>query len=482
MSIERPSTAAATTTRPPRVLVVAYHFPPEGSVGTHRTLRLVRHLSTSGWDVTVLTGTPSTYSAGCVIDPDLLGRVPGNVRVVRAPALRPVDRVTGLLKRNRRTSNGGKPQTISQGTSSSRNGLRLSIARSKKWVEGVLGIPDQHVSWLGPAIAAGMNASIGRRPDVIYSTSPPWTGQLVARALASLLRCSWVADFRDPWARAPWRESRQPVATRAAEVMERAVVRRADAIVFTTRTNMEENASFYGAAATKFHLVRNGCDRAEFEGLVPRVRDDRFTILHAGSMYGGRRPAVLFSALASLRDRGVIDARSFCFRQIGRVALGGVDVAAESARFGLQGLVEVLDTLPRRDILREMAGASCLLLLQQGTTVSIPGKLFEYFAAGRPILAIAEAGETADLVRASGCGVAVTPEDQAGLEAAIEQLLRGARFTPPPVELFDGELRTREIEGILARVSRRCVSPASASSEPLAERPCPTSASTGAQR
>jgi glycosyltransferase involved in cell wall biosynthesis len=482
MNSDRPSTAVATTTHPPRVLVVAYHFPPEGSVGTHRTLRLVRHLAASGWDITVLTGTTSTYSSGCVIDRDLLERVPGNVRVVRAPALRPVDRVTGLFGRKARSSHGAKAQPNTSTSRPSAGGRRTRIAHYKKRLDAVLGIPDQHVGWLWPAIAAGMTASIGRAPDVIYSTAPPWTGQLVARALSSLLRCSWVADFRDPWARAPWREARLPLATRAAELMERAVVRRADAIVFTTRTNMEENAAFYGAAAAKFHLVRNGCDRAEFDGLAPVVRDDRFTILHAGSMYGGRRPSVLFSALASLRDRGVIDARSFCFRQIGRVALGGVDVAAESARLGLQGLVEVLETMPRRDILREMAGASCLLLLQPGTTVSIPGKLFEYFAAGRPILAIAEAGETADLVRASGCGLAVLPDDQAGMEAAIERLVRGSSFTPPPIELFDGQLRTREIVSILERVSRRHASPLPTSPEPMPEQPCPTSASSGAQR
>jgi glycosyltransferase involved in cell wall biosynthesis len=276
------------------------------------------------------------------------------------------------------------------------------------------------------------------------------------------------------------------VATRAAEILERTVVRRADAIVFTTRTNMEENRAFYGSAlAGKFHLVRNGCDRAEFEGLTPPARDDRFTILHAGSMYGGRRPSTFLKAIASLRDRGVIDARSFCFRQMGRVALAGFDLATESARLGLQGLVETVATQPRRDVLREMMGASCLLLLQPGTTVSIPGKLFEYFAAGRPILAIAEAGETADLVRASGSGLAVLPDDQRGLEQAIEQLIRnGTAFPPPPLELFDGALRTADLVNVLERVIRGGTPSSKMSGEPVAEPTRATSAPTipGAQR
>jgi glycosyltransferase involved in cell wall biosynthesis len=462
---DAPTTAVATKDRPPRVLVIAYHFPPEGSVGTHRTLRLVRKLSDLGWDITVLTGTEKTYSSGCVIDRDLMARVPTHVRVVRAPALRPVDRLTNILKSLRASSSGaGSPAHVSGAPS----GQALPSPPSlKKKIEAILRIPDHHAGWMMPAVAAGVAATIGRTPDVIYSTAPPWTGQVIARALAGVLRRPWVADFRDPWARAPWREDRLPAATRAAEWLERLVVRRADAIVFTTRTNMEENSAFYRAMAAKFHLVRNGCDRAEFDQLEPIVRDGRFTILHAGSMYGGRRPVALLSALAALRNRGVIDARTFCFRQIGRVSLGGFDLAAESARLGLQGLVELDDTRPRREILREMLGASCLLLLQPGTTVSIPGKLFEYFAAGRPVLAIAEAGETADLVRASGCGVAVLPDDQAGLERAIEAPIKSdGTLTAPPMELYDGELRTRELVTLLEHVSQRAAAP---SLRPLGE-------------
>jgi hypothetical protein len=138
------------------------------------------------------------------------------------------------------------------------------------------------------------------------------------------------------------------------------------------------------------------------------------------------------------------------------VSLPGFDVAAERARLELGGLVELAPSQPRRDILREMLSASCLLLLQPGTTVSIPGKLFEYFASGRPILAVAEEGETSDLVRASGRGLAVLPDDQAGLEHALETLVRG-RFAagPPQPELFDGEVRTSELIAVIEGASRR---------------------------
>jgi glycosyltransferase involved in cell wall biosynthesis len=213
--------------------------------------------------------------------------------------------------------------------------------------------------------------------------------------------------------------------------------------------------------ASKFRLVRNGCDRDEFEGLAPLPGDGRFTMLHAGSLYGGRKPTALLAALAALRDRGVIDARSFCFRQIGRVALSGFDMAQERNRLGLQEIVEILPSMPRRDILREMISASCLLLLQPGTTVSIPGKLFEYLTAGRPLLALAEEGETSDIVRESGQGVAVLPDDQPHIERALEQLLASARSIPdsPMTVRSDGELRTRELAHVLESVCRTSLPP-----------------------
>ena len=437
-------------------MVVAYCFPPEGSIGTQRTLRLVRELVARQWDVTVVTGTLATYPASSPIDRDLLERVPAGVEVLRAAVLRPFERRSAAVDGGRSAASDGAA-TRSNRTATASSAATGRLRELKRHLQALLRIPDQHVGWVLPAAAKGIAAGMRQRPDVLYSTAPPWTGQLVARAIASALGCPWVADFRDPWARAPWRENWVPAARRAAAIFERSVVRRADAIVFTTRTNMDEYAQHYGPeTAAKFHLVRNGCDRDEFDGLVPLAGDGRFTMLHAGSLYGGRKPTALFAALAGLRDRGVIDARSFCFRQIGRVALSGFDMAEERDRLGLQGIVEMLPAMPRRDILREMLSASSLLLLQPGTTVSIPGKLFEYLTAGRPILAIAEEGETSDIVRESGRGIAILPEDQPHIEQAIEQLVVRARQSPAaaPIAQGDGELRTRELAQVLESVCR----------------------------
>jgi glycosyltransferase involved in cell wall biosynthesis len=122
---------------------------------------------------------------------------------------------------------------------------------------------------------------------------------------------------------------------------------------------------------------------------------------------------------------------------------------------GLEGVVEFASHLPRRDCLQEMLDASALLIVQPVTTVSIPAKLYEYMAAGRPILALAEpGGETADLVTRSGAGLAVLADDEAAIEDALVSVVRlaGEGFAPVDPQTYDGDVRAAELRAILASV------------------------------
>jgi glycosyltransferase involved in cell wall biosynthesis len=104
-------------------------------------------------------------------------------------------------------------------------------------------------------------------------------------------------------------------------------------------------------------------------------------------------------------------------------------------------------------VLQEMVNASALLIVQPVTTVSIPAKLYEYMAAGRPVLALAEpGGETAELVRHSGAGLAVPADDEAAIEQAFTRLVNDApgTFVPVPRSVYDGALRAEDIRKVLS--------------------------------
>jgi glycosyltransferase involved in cell wall biosynthesis len=440
--------------RRPRALVVAYDFPPHAAIGTMRTLRVVQQLARENWDVTVLTSDPRTYRPGAPVDEALLARVPLDVRVVRARAFRGFElskTVGGAIVRRRRAESNSF-QLDAPRPSHSDVAKRGVVGRAIDAVDAALAIPDHESAWLVPAIMRGLAISATWRPEVLYSSSPPWTAQLVTYALASALRCPWVADFRDPWGRAPWRGDRFAFAMNAARRLEHMVVRRADRVLFVAQSNRDEFAGHYGAdLAAKFQVVANGCDTTEFRNLdSPAVPDKRFVLLHAGSLYAGRTPLPLFRAIAAAIKRGSIDPHRFRLRFLGAVALRRSDLGSVCEELGLEQVVEFAARVPRAESLRAMTSASGLLLLQPGHAVAVPGKVYEYFAAGRPIFAIAE-GETAAIVRRSGIGVSVGPDDEASIVSALEQFIEMASqpITPPPLDLFDGTIRAAETVAIL---------------------------------
>jgi glycosyltransferase involved in cell wall biosynthesis len=443
-----------------RTLVVAYDFPPHAAIGTQRTLRFVRHIDAEGWPVAVLTGDPSRYRKGTPVDDALVQRVPAGVNVVRTNVMRPLDALTGLL----RPASGAPPKPESGSTAARREpGLapRASGLRSiKEWIDVLSTIPDAEVGWLLPAIMRGVRVARQSRAEVIYSSAPPWTGHLVAGAIAAITKRPWVADFRDPWARAPWRSARaHPFANRAATRLERWAVERASAIVFTTDAVREEFAQRYGTAlAAKFSVVPNGCDASMFDG-IPHESPANFVLLHAGSLYGGRDPRPLFRAIASAIGSGRIDRNSFRLQLLGVVALRGSDLEGAIRDAGLEDVVQLLPRADHQSSLRAMRKASALLLLQQGTTMSVPAKVYEYMAAGKRIFAICDEGETAALVRANGASVVAPPADARALEDALVAFVNAGDAAQPSADraLFDGAVGAAKIRAVVEAVARRDV-------------------------
>jgi glycosyltransferase involved in cell wall biosynthesis len=208
--------------------------------------------------------------------------------------------------------------------------------------------------------------------------------------------------------------------------------------------------------AAKFRVVANGCDTSEFARLGrPSPVERPFTLLHAGSLYAGRTPAPLFRALRSAIDRGIIDPREFRVRFLGAVALQSSPLIAVLTDLGLTEVVEFSGRVPRAESLRAMMTASALLLLQPGHGIAVPAKLYEYLAAGRPILAIAE-GETAAIVQSSGAGAVAASDDEDGIVIALEDVMRRAAqaVSPVPASMYDGALRAALIGSVISEVLR----------------------------
>lgn len=445
-----------------RLLIVSSHFPPDRGAGTHRVLRFTKHLSASGWDVAVLTMDPDYYPSGTQIDLRLLDEIPESVRVHRTRVLRGMaaliharDRLWGPRAEPAASSTPGPVRAM----------RRPSIFRRvKDMATDLCSIPDRDIGWFW--YAAGEGASIVRRRgvDVILSSGPPFTCHIIAGALRRLYGVKWVADFRDPWARSPWAQKADDRAwkRRVQRWLERRAIRAADAVILNTAPMHAEFAAYYGpAVARKFRTITNGYDMdvvAPFVN-VSRPRSGALVVTHAGTLYRERDPRTLLTALAAVIEKGQVPAEGIRLHFVGGIAerFGVPRVLRE---LKLDSVVRVTPPVSHQESLRSLAGADVLLVVQPGTDLQVPAKLYEYMAFRKPILAIAEPGAVAEIMAAGRLGLVVAPDDGEGIERALCQLYRDRhrladafRIDEDYVGQYEGRILSRRLQNLLMEVS-----------------------------
>jgi glycosyltransferase involved in cell wall biosynthesis len=374
-----------------KVLLVTMYFPPAGGGGVQRPLKLATHLPELGVETHVLAPD----------DPRWLHRddapIPPKAIVHRARYLGP---------------SGRKLAEDLHGVTGLQRGLVHAQALGRRLL-----VPDENVTWNLTADRAAIRLVKREGIDVVITTSPPASVHLVGAVAKRATGVRWVADLRDSLVAHPHRraESRLVRAKEwTAERVARLVARRADGIVAVSEAIGEEARALdpRGPVAT----IANGSDFDDFDGLDYRP-SDRFRITHTGSFFGKRDPRPFLTALAAsgldVEARFVGDFRS-------------ADRAWARDR-GLEDRLRLLPYAPRGEALQLQRDSEALLLLipdagGRGKGV-LSGKVFEYLAAERPILALVPPeGAAAELIRETGAGVVVAPDDVDGIRTALAGL------------------------------------------------------------
>jgi glycosyltransferase involved in cell wall biosynthesis len=227
------------------------------------------------------------------------------------------------------------------------------------------------------------------------------------------------------------------------------VARSADAIVAVSEAIAEETRGFTprGPVLT----IANGSDFDDFAGL-PYERSTRFRITHTGSFFGKRDPRPFLTALKE-SELDVVARFVGDFRAVDREWAETLDLGDR---------LELHPYVPRRRSLELQRDSEALLLLipeagGRGRGV-LSGKVFEYLAAERPILAaVPPDGAAAELIRESGVGVVAAPDDVAEIRSALEGLhgswragtLNGASLTPEIRERVSRRARVHDLADLL---------------------------------
>lgn len=422
---------------PRKVLMLAFLFPPTAAAGCFRTLRFTKYLPGFGWQPFVVTARPEF--TGYPSDDSLAAQIPPHTLVRRTNVWYMEETLFGWFRHLLKM--GGRSRTdAAAGQSNPLNDSR-NIPSCRSLVNRLQGIrnrlfftPDRYIAWTKYAIHAAKRLVSEHDFNAMYSTSPPHSTHVIAMRIKERTGLPWIADFRDPWANAPWyAEGRSRKATQLSERLEGRCVRMADRVVLNTETMLADFRRRYpDQEANKFIAIPNGFDPALLEQIqdFQPARGGRdpspFCVCHPGSLYGKRDLRPFLHGLKSLAS-GHGDV---VFEQI-----GCVDASFKLSEFirqeGLDNIVRIEGTLDHRATLRRMAAADAFLVVQPGTSTQIPGKLYEMIPFEKPILALTEDGATADIVKRYGLGAVSDPNNVDEITESLGRIVggRGTRDT-----------------------------------------------------
>jgi glycosyltransferase involved in cell wall biosynthesis len=360
-----------------KVLLVTYHFPPQAASGSFRLLGFTRHLPKAGWQPIVVAPPQLPWEPA---DEELARDVPAEALIW------PVSYPAGAPK------------------------LLRAMAPVALWLPR---------AWFACRAALRQH-----RPEAVLTSGPPHWVHLLGLSLRRSFGIPWVADFRDPWITS-WRSVRRSLSVRWQHFWERRVMASADAILANAPNAARLMQDAYPAQADKIVTLTNGFDPPDMEDDA-LVEAEPLRLVHAGELYAGRNPVPLLDALAGWNCQDGPPGRRTRLEVIGRNYLP-VNLVEEIRQRGLATDVVMTGQLPYREALQAMARASILVLFDTpGRTVGVPAKLYEYFGAGRPILALAESnGDVAHILRDSGTLYRLaSPRDAGQIRQALAELVQ----------------------------------------------------------
>ena len=391
-----------------RLLIISYYWPPTGGSGVQRWVKFSKYLPEFGWQPVIYTPENPEQLAR---DESLLADVPECAEVVKTHISEPYDiyrRLTGARK---------------QGAKAEINPLNAQKKSLKQkigvWVRGNFFVPDPRIGWVRPSVKF-LKEYLKEHPvDAMVTTGPPQSMHLIGLGLKKATGLKWIVDFRDPWTEmfyfkhlglwplAKWRHRR----------LEKKVLDNADEIISVTPL---VQADFQKKTSTPVHLITNGFDEDDF-ACAAQPRTQTFDIVHTGLFASDGNPVNLWDVLAAKceKDEG--------FRNRLRIRLAGkVDepVVASISNSILADNLELLGYLPHRETVALQRSASVLMLpLRQEPEYRkvLPGKIFEYLAARRPVLGIGQSdGAAATVLRDTATGDMFDWDNLADVRAFID--------------------------------------------------------------
>jgi glycosyltransferase involved in cell wall biosynthesis len=340
----------------PRMLMVAFEFPPCNGASVQRILSVYRGFLADGWDVDVLTAKDYAYEN---VQLDTGGMIPPNPHgsIVRTMAL----------------------------------DVMRHLAFKGKHIGRLINPDRWGLTWIPSATRAGKKLLSKNQYDVIWSSSPTPSPHIVAANLAKHSQAKWVADYRDPM---PYLHGRSTAvnSVRIREVDEN-VYRHSDMMVFATQGIKDMYVDLHAhPAPDTFKVMENGFDSAMMDEQKKNVKKagysalfnpGKLSIYYAGVLYSdGRDPTPVFEAVSAF-----IKAHGDHVELVFQGAGDGAEYATVIEKLGIAAAVKFETGVPFHEAVKNMLSADVLLIIQdEKFNNQVPGKIYEYLASGKPLI------------------------------------------------------------------------------------------------
>ncbi len=346
-----------------RVLVISHDFPPMRSPQALRAWQFVTGLAEFAAHIDVVCRQPPNGEA-CPALPSNVTRhsaSPGPIESV-------VDALVGF--RRARRLNAVASNEVRRAGTGELNWKGAAIRQLRQFINLAV-FPDSRSLWVPAAKVCARAVIKAQAPDVALVMHEPAASLLVADEFDGAF--PWIADLADPvlapYTPKHWR--------RKAFALEKSVLNRANQICVSNAATVDLLIERHGQLRAPIHVFPQGHMFHDTDITpVPKDKSAPLRLCYTGRFYSFRQPDRLIEAVRSMD--GVI------------LAVAGpepphvlLDAARlDPARFELHG------ELNHTDALALQRSADVLVSVGNTGTVQTPGKLFEYFGAGRPVLHI----------------------------------------------------------------------------------------------
>ena len=387
-----------------KVLIITYYWPPAGGPGVQRWLKFAKYLR--DFDIEPIIYTPENPDYP-IIDTSLLNEIPNGITVIKKPIFEPYFFAKLFSKKQTsKISSGIIEDATEQGF----------LQRAFLYIRGNYFIPDARKFWVKPSVKFLKTYLKENSIDAIITTGPPHSLHLIGLELKTSETIKWIADFRDPWTEIGYHKKLKLSASAEAKhiQLETAVLNSADKIITTSFKTKEE---FSNKTTKPITVITNGYD----EDITEKIQlDKKFTISHIGSLLSERNPENLWNVLKELIKENEDFAKDLQLKLVGKVSEA---VIRAIKNHGLDPNLELVGYVSHQEANKLQRSSQVLLLIEinsEETKGIIPGKVFEYLAAKRPIIAIGpENWDVNEIITETSSGNSFVYQDHENLKAQI---------------------------------------------------------------